>query len=392
MEKLRIIVGGFIGLYPTGGVTWDYIQYPLGLKILGHDVYYIEDTIQFPKFQKDGRNWDDAADSIAYLKSTMEKFGMGDRWAYRDIASGNCFGLPINKVKELCKTADVFINVSASTFLREEYLKIPKRILIDSDPMFTQIEYYHEKFVKENSDQYKMKFIVENHTHHFSFGENIQSKECKVPTFGFNWIATRQPVCIEYWKENSLISKPSSFTSVMNWSVRPNLVFDNQEWGQKNIEFEKFVNIPNKFPEATFEIMITGTTKEKEEEIRKGGWKVSDPLKAISSSEAYQNFIASSGAEFSVAKETYVKSNSGWFSCRSACYLAAGKPVITQDTQWSKFIPSGRGLFAFSDMQSATEAIAEVISNIEKHSKAAREIAEEYFDSNKVLTAMITRL
>ncbi|MGL6269212.1 MAG: hypothetical protein ACRC2O_14870, partial [Chitinophagaceae bacterium] len=177
-DKLRIIVGGFIGLYPTGGVTWDYLQYPLGLKLLGHDVYYIEDTIQYSRFQTENTSWEDASYSISYLKNIMERFGFRDRWAYRDIASGQCFGLSPDKITQLCNTADVFINISASTFLREEYLKIPVRVLIDSDPMFTQIEYYNERYVKDTTDEYKMKFMVENHTHHFTFGENIEKEDC----------------------------------------------------------------------------------------------------------------------------------------------------------------------------------------------------------------------
>src|SRR2546423_2138208 len=102
MLRSTIVVGGFIGLYPTGGVTWDYIQYPLGLKRLGHDVYYVEDTVQYPRFQTPGKLWNDASDSIAYLKKTMERFGLRDRWSYLDVASGNSYGLSRQKIAEIC--------------------------------------------------------------------------------------------------------------------------------------------------------------------------------------------------------------------------------------------------------------------------------------------------
>lgn len=391
MEKLRIVVGGFIGLYPTGGVTWDYIQYPLGLKILGHDVYYIEDTAQYSRFQSQGKSWDDASDSIRYLKNTMERFGFADRWAYRDVASGKCYGLSLRKLIEVCKTADVFINVSASTFLRDEYLKIPLRALIDSDPMFTQIEYHDESLVK-NTDRYKMGFIVNSHTHLFTFGENIESDDCKIPTFNLHWIPTRQPICLDYWEINQTNKKPVLFTSVMNWSVRDKLVFGGQEWGQKNTEFEKFMIVPESFPSASFEIKMTGITAEKKAKIGEHGWTVSDALTDISNEKAYKDFISSSTAEFSVAKETYVKANSGWFSGRSACYLASGKPVIAQDTKWSKFISPGPGLFAFNDIDTAIRALTEVIADTQNHSNAARSLAEEYFDSSKVLTALLGQL
>src|SRR5688572_14538651 len=189
---------------------------------MGHDVYYIEDTVQYSRFQSEGQSWDDASNSIAYLQNTMTQFGLKDRWAYRDIASGKCYGLPIEKVQEICRTADVFINVSASTFMRDDYLQIPNRVLIDSDPMFTQIEYFHELQMSEISDEYKMKFLVENHNHRFTFGENIGNADCKIPTFDFKWIPTRQPICLDYWGNYSKSVQPSRFTSVMNWSVRPN--------------------------------------------------------------------------------------------------------------------------------------------------------------------------
>lgn len=391
-DKLRIIVGGFIGLYPTGGVTWDYLQYPLGLKLLGHDVYYIEDTIQYSRFQTENTSWEDASYSISYLKDIMERFGFRDRWAYRDIASGQCFGLSPDKITQLCDTADVFINISASTFLREEYLKIPVRVLIDSDPMFTQIEYYNERYVKDITDEYKMKFIVENHTHHFTFGENIEREDCKIPTFGFKWIPTRQPVCLDFWDNKKDLPKRDIFTTVMNWSVKQDLVYDNSTWGQKNTEIEKFKKIPGLFRQADFNMMITGITDQKKKELEEFGWKISDPLKHVTDAESYRSFIYASSGEFSVAKETYVKSKSGWFSCRSACYLAAGRPVITQDTGWSGFIPSGEGLFAFDNIETAFQALIKVKGNIKKQSIAARQIAEEYFDSRKVLIKMIDQL
>jgi hypothetical protein len=392
MEKLRIVVGGFIGLYPTGGVTWDYIQYPLGLKLLGHDVYYIEDTFQFPKFQKNGRHWNDATDSIEYLKNTMEQFDMGNKWAYRDVFTGSCFGMTLKEVKEVCRTADIFINVSASTFLRDEYLQIPKRVFIDSDPMFTQIEYAYQKEHNKDGNRYRMDSLIENHNYHFSFGENIGAQDCSIPVFDFDWKKTRQPVCLELWKNKGAVYKKDVFTTVMNWSVSTELIYENKTWGQKNSELEKLVNIPAALPHLQFEMMIANIPDEKLTWFNGTGWKILNPLTCVASANAYKNFILSSAAEFSVAKETYVKSKSGWFSCRSACYLAAGKPVITQDTGWSSYLRSGDGLFAFRDEASAIDAIKEVAGNYHHHSQMAEEIASEYFDSNKVLSHLIDQL
>jgi len=396
MEKLRIIVGGYIGLYPTGGATWDYIQYPLGLKLLGHDVYYIEDTGQYPVFQKEKDAWDDASYCISYLKEVMERFGMNDRWAYRDVASGKSFGMTQEKILELCASADVFINISCSTYSRDEYMRIPIRILIDSDPMFTQMQY----LLQENSgsgvsQSWTTKQMVESHTHLFTFGENIGSADCKIPTLDHQWITTRQPIVLDLW-HNTNTNPIMGFTSIMNWSGRKKLIFEDQEWGQKDMEFEKIKDMPHRLQDLNFEVVINRPLNKESQfsliEFEKLGWKILDPQDFVNNFSDYRNFIFNSTAEFGVAKETYVKSNSGWFSCRSACYLAAGKPVITQETGWSKYIPTGNGLFAFKDIESAEEAIKKVNSDIKQQSIKAQEIANEYFDSTKVLTDLLENL
>ena len=396
MEKLRIIVGGYLGLYPTGGATWDYIQYPLGLKMLGHDVYYIEDTGQYPVFQKEKDAWDDASYCIGYLKDLMENFGMKDKWAYRDIASGKSYGMSEAKIIDLCKSADVFINISYSTYPRDEYMKIGTRILIDSDPMFTQMQY----LLQENSGSgvsqtWTTKQMVQSHTHLFTFGENIGADDCKIPVLDNIWIPTRQPIVLDFWKQKNNIAS-MGFTSIMNWSGRSQLTFENEGWGQKDVEFEKFKEVPLRLQDVNFEIVINKPLNKESQfnikEFENLGWKILDPQEFVNNFSDYRNFIFNSTAEFAVAKETYVKSNSGWFSCRSACYLAAGKPVITQETQWSKYIPSGNGLFAFTDVESAIEAIGKVKLDIKQQSIKAREIAHDYFDSNVVLNKMLEQL
>jgi hypothetical protein len=395
MNKLRIIIGGYIGLYPTGGAAWDYVQYPLGLLLLGHDVYYIEDTRQFPVYQKEGKAWNDASDCINHLKNVMERFGLGDRWAYRDVASGECFGMSLAKVQEVARTADVFINISCSTFIRDEYLSIPKRILLDSDPMFTQVQCALETVGAYEEQELSTVDMVAAHSHHFTFGENIGAPDCHIPQMDFRWRPTRQPVCMQLWK-NVQENNRRGFTSIMNWSGRKKLIYENEEWGQKDVEFEKFKRVPDLLPAVKFEVVVNRPLNKEssfsQDELERLGWSILQPSAVVGSDVDYKNFILQSTAEFGVAKETYVKSNSGWFSCRSACYLAAGKPVVAQDTQWSRYIPSGEGLFAFTDVSSAVDSIREAAGNLKFHAAKAKEIAHEYFDSSKVLTKMLQEL
>jgi hypothetical protein len=391
-KNLRVIVGGYLGLLPAGGVTWDYIQYPAGFAELGCDVYYIEDTRLWPVFQSRGADPGDCSPNIAHLSAVMSAFGLADRWSYRDEASGRCFGLSSSKVREICRSADLFVNVSCSTFMREEYLQIPARILIDSDPMFTQVQYVtHSSFTPGKTG---MRSMVDAHTHHFTFGENVHHPDCRMPHCGLSWQPTRQPICLSHWEPKGLPANGSgAYTTVMNWSAAPPLEFEGQQWGQKNVEFMHLLSLPGKVPDITLAVAVGQTTGPAfpAQEARRHGWEVLDPSIRLPDWNSYRRFIEDSAGEFSVAKETYVKANTGWFSCRSACYLAAGRPVVTQDTGWSRYLPHDCGLLGFRHHEQAVEALLQVHAEPQRHARRARQIAEEFFDSKRVLADLLQR-
>jgi hypothetical protein len=324
----------------------------------------------------------------------MRFFGLNDRWAYRDEASGNCFGLSEEKIKKVCASADVFVNISCSTYMRDEYISIPARVIIDSDPMFTQIQYLSQQMFTPGKPQ--LKDLVDAHNYHFTFGENIGGKDCKVPTCGLRWLPTRQPIALKYWDFKSGGKSSGSFTTIMNWAAGNLLFFDGEEWGQKDLEFERFLRIPSEYTKAKFSIVVnqTGGTKQNfaASGIKAFGWKVLNPDEHAGDWMQYQNYINNAFGEFSVAKHTYVKAKTGWFSCRSACFLAAGRPVVTQDTGWSSFIPSGGGVFAFQNVEMAISAFEQIISDYKKQCCLAREQAELYFDSNIVLSQLLSQL
>ena len=264
----------------------------------------------------------------------MDTFGLNDKWAYRDVASGNCYGMSESRVVDICRTADVFINISCSTYMRDDYLRIPKRILIDSDPMFTQIQHALRLESETISTNWSTRQMFEIHNYLFTFGENIGKDSCRIPTFDYRWLCTRQPVCLNLWMHNGTKSG-RSFTSVMNWSERTKIEYNAELWGQKDVEFAKIKDLPKYLPHSSFDIVLNNPPNTGngliESELNTLGWRIHDPEATVKNHTDYRVFILQSMAEFSVAKETYVKSNSGWFSCRSACYLAAGKPVITQE-------------------------------------------------------------
>jgi hypothetical protein len=393
MRPLRIVVGGYIGLLPAAGVTWDYIQYPAGFAALGHDVFYVEDTRLWPIYQPEGSDWGDCSATVAHLASVMAAFGLADRWAYRDEASGRCFGLSEERLRDVCRSADVFVNLSCSTFMRDEYRAIPARALIDTDPMFTQVQYVSQQMFTPGTPG--LRDLVEAHTHHFTFGESAGRPECRMPDCGIAWRPTRQPVLLDRWRAVEPV-RDGSWTTVMNWTAGKTLDYAGTTWGQKDVEFHRFFALPSTVPEIPLAVAVGQTggagAPFPADAARAAGWGVLDPAACAPDCEGYQDFIAGSRGEFSIAKETYVKARTGWFSCRSACYLAAGRPVVTQDTGWPAHLPAGRGLFAFDMLEAAADALRTIETDPAAHSRAAREVAEEFFDSRRVLGALLREM
>ncbi len=390
-KPFTIIVGGFLGFFHSGGAVWDYIQYPLGLHLMGYDVYYIEDTRLYPIYCTD---WQDSSATIVRLKTIMEYFGLQDRWIYRDELTNSFYGRPVSEYDEICKRADIFINISCANVMREEYYRIPVRILIDTDPMFTQIQMVTaQSFTSEESSLGRLASL---HNYHFTFGENINSNDCLIPVTSCTWKITRQPVCLNFWSNNFDVAKKAAFTTLMNWKSGKPLTYNGMTWGQKDVTFPVILKIPESIPVENFKVAINemqgGQLDPEMKPLKEAKWNVISSQEASRDHKVYQSFIYQSKAEISVAKETYVKANTGWFSCRSACYLAAGRPVITQDTGWSSFYPVGRGLFPFKDQKEAIEAVCEVSANWKIHSLAAREIAEAYFDYSVILTKMLNSI
>ena len=401
---MRIIVTGLVGQYAFGGVAWDYLQFVEGFRQLGHDVFYLEDTEMWPYDPIENTVSDDCSYNVKYLGEVMDRFGLGDRWIYRNAPDGTYHGRAETEVKEICATADVFLNVSGCGWLRPEYLRIPKKIFLDSDPMFTQVALVSGK--QDVIDR------IRAHNFHFTFAENINARDCRVPAAGFHWIPTRQPIVLDWWQsvEGRAPSRPSEvssgldgarpsklprdvFTTVMNWVSYKGCEYNGETWGQKDVEFMKFIDLPQKTAQK-FEIaMGMGPgLKRPTELLQQKGWQIIEPAEHLPDPWKYRDYLRGSKGEWSVAKEGYVKSRSGWFSCRSACYLALGRPCALQDTGWSKVYPTGNGLFAFKTLEEAIAGIDTINADYAKHSAAARALAEREFDARKVLGAMLERI
>lgn len=379
---MRIIVTGLIGQYAFGGVIWDYIQYVLGFRALGHDVWYLEDT---GAWAYDPVRMEPSADcsiNVARLGAIMEEFQMGDRWIYRNGADGKTHGVTdLVEVDKILGSADVLANVSGACWLRPETARIPLKLFLDGDPMFTQISLVANPGSEHTAH-------VAAHERHYSFGLNIGQPGCRVPTSGITWRPTVQPVALDHWTPVGNAS--GAWTTVMNWASYPPKEFEGEQYGQKDVEFARFMNLPEHSNERFVLAMGKGVgSKRPTDLLESKGWTILEPDIHIPDHQAYQQFLNSSKGEWSIAKHGYVHSRSGWFSCRSACYLAAGKPVVVQDTAWSTHLPVGAGVIAFTTLEEALAGIAAVSADYDRHSKAARAYAEKYFSADRVCAALL---
>ena len=376
----RILVLHLAGQYPLGGIGWQAIHYLVGLARLGHDVYYVEDSASPPYDPRVKSVVEDCGYGVEFLGRTMDRLGLGDRWAYRDIVHDRCYGLPRARVDRLYREADALVNVCGASQLREEHLRCPIRIYVQTDPVHDQI------LVAEKNT--RSLDILAAHTHHFTYGENLGHPDCPVPLQVFNWRPTRPPVVLDLW-EARVDSAAERFTTIGTWeNVSKDIRFGGTTYyWSKHVNFLRFANLPS----LTFqplELALENLDPETARLLSKKGWRLADAFEKCRDTVAYQEHIYASRGEFTVAKDLYVRTCSGWFSDRSACYLAAGKPVVTQETGFSKFVPTGRGLFAFSTPEEAAAAIEEINRDYADHCRAARDIAAGYFGSDQVLAEL----
>jgi len=382
-SQKTIVIAGYIVCGPIGGLVWHHLQYVLGLHRMGHDVLFVEDSQDYPNCYQPltYELTTDPAYGLNFLNTIFRQYGLANNWAYFDYHTNTWHGKTEQEVKKIIDSAELYINLSGVDPLRDIFQKIPARIFIDTDPAFTQIRHLTEA---------KALDIAQRHNRFFSFGENFGDEDCLIPDDGFHWLPTRQPVVTSTWHTAPLVNGSSRWTTVMQWDSYKVREFNGVPFGMKSASFDDFIHLPQKIKD-TIELAIGSTTAPREKLIREG-WQIADPLSISLTPQSYQSYILQSKGEWSIAKHGYVYSNSGWFSERSCGYLASGKPVIVQDTGFSDFLPVGKGLQCFRNMEEAEQAFNLVNENYSDHCKAAREIAGEYFDSKKVLSSLIERL
>jgi hypothetical protein len=380
----RVVVLGIVGWTPFAGVAWQALHYLEGLRRVGCDVVYVEDTGAWPYDPERNEPTDDPRFTVRYIDAVMRWAGFGDAWAYVG-PDRNAHGPRADALDRLWSSADALVNVTGATVLRDEHLRVPVRIYLETDPVLAQIE------VAQGRD-FTISALAA-HTHHFSFGENLGTDACPVPVERFRPRATRQPIVVDWWTTDRVETVPQSdrpFTTVSSWRQTGKDIEWNGEtylWS-KHLQFMEFVDLPQHTPQP-LELALACDDQDVLEMLRRCGWRVVDALPLSTAILPYRDYIRASRGEFTVAKDQYVRTNSGWFSDRSASYLAAGKPVITQDTGFARIIPTGEGLFAFTTLEEIVAALDSVASDYELHASAARAIAEEFFAAERVVTELL---
>jgi hypothetical protein len=385
MKSKRIVVMGFMGSMPIAGVIWQHIHYIVGLQQLGHDVYYIEDSARLPYNPETCQVNNDFSYTARILGRLAREFNFKNRWGFcaRYLKGNPTAGLVLRRIRELYRHADAIFNICGAQEFNDDLLGSDCLIYIESDPGVEQIKI-------DKGERSTIEYL-RRHRALFTFGENVGTKKFPVPTHGFKWSPTRQPVVLDFWETNRPPSRAALFTSVANWSTSglKDITWrgDKYLWS-KSREFLRFVAAPKKAGER-FELATSIKDRQTREKFEGNEWLLRSPLDLSIDYRLYRDYIQRSKGEFTVAKDQYVRLNTAWFSDRSACYLAAGRPVITQETGFTKLYDGDAGLFAFKSLREIVDAVKMINADYLKHSRAARHIAREIFDAKKVLGSLL---
>lgn len=381
----QIIVWGLMANSPFGGMIWQAYHYLVPLRKLGFDVWYVEDTDEYSydpvTFMP---TWEPQA-NVRLLAKFMDNIGLSERWIVRKPNCTECYGhASYDDLLRLYGQAEAAINLCGAQEPRDAHESVRCRVYVETDPVRNQV-------AVANGDA-KCIEILRHFDHLFTYGENLGDEDCLVPIEEFEWKKTRPPVYLDWWSTDAPPPPGAAMSSIANWKHHgKDVVWQGEAWRwSKHHEFLKFMDLPRYAP-LPMELAVGSIDDEDRSQLNIHGWRTR-PSDELQCPDAYRGFIQSSLGEFTVAKEQYIKPRSGWFSDRSVCYLAAGRPVVTQDTGFGKRIPTGRGLFAYSNLEQAVAALEVIVDDYSGNMQAAREIAREYFNADSIVADMLRQI
>jgi len=392
---MRIIVTGYIIRRPVGGLAWHYLHYVIGLAQMGHEVYYVEESEDWPScFNPDNaasRAKEEAGNirqpferlstnpdyGLRFISSIFNRIGLSRHWAYYDAHTNKWHGPTSDRILNIFRNSDILLNISHSVPVRPWLAEIPSRVLVDTDPVFGQIRHIHIPAWLDRALQ---------HNVFATFGENYGNEKCQTPIDGLPWKRTRQPLVISLWPPQKQPNE-LKFTTVMSWKSYDPAKDRGKVYGLKSDSFSPYIDLPAKTGRR-LELALD-SSRNLWQMLADRNWDLLNALEVTRDPWSYQQYIQESAAEFSVAKQAYAMTRSGWFSERSAAYLASGRPVLTQETGFSDWLITDEGVIAFNDPEEAASGIEQISKNYKQHSEAARYIAETYFNHELVLSDLL---
>lgn len=380
----RVVLGSYFVRYPLGGMMSWILQYLVGLHRLGHEVCFVEKA-NYPDACYDPRRrimTDDPTAGIAALETSFVRAGLDHPWCFVDFA-GNYHGLDRPRVEQAFRDADVFFDMGTHGAWAEEAVASGLRVLVDGEPGFTQIKMARRLAAGETLPDYD---------HYCTCGGNIATGTSTAPTAGKRWRHLHTPVVTDLFRKAAATAPPddAAFTTVMNWQAHALIEFEGREYGQKDREFWKFAELPG-LTASRLELAVSGKNVPWPS-LERLGWELRNAKEVTLSVSSFEQYIAASRGELSVCKQVFVALRTGWFSDRSAAYLASGRPVILQDTGFSQLLPCGEGLFAVDDAGEAVAALEEVHGDWPRQSQLALNLAREHLESERVLAALLEDL
>jgi hypothetical protein len=385
LSPKKIVLLGMMSQMPVAGHVWLVVQYLEGFRRLGYDPFYVEAHGCTPRELMRSREEDGWAHAAAFIDGVMRRFGFGDRWAYHEVhGRGRCFGLDRGRLQELYREAALLVNLHGGTVPLPEHSATGRLVYLGTDPVFVEVR------LQEGAAD--VVALLAPHCAFFTWGLNYGNPDCKVPSSErFRFRPTPPPVVADFWESGGPDAR-RTFTTVGNWRQRHDVRFRGEvyHWS-KHHEFLKVLDLPRRSGQD-FELALGRYEESDRELLEAHGWQVRQALDFSPDLDAYRNYLQGSRGEFTVAKDQNVRLRSGWFSERSAQYLAAGRPVITQETGFSNVLPAGRGLLAFSTLEEAVEAVGAVNADYECHCRAAAALARECFNYDVVLRRLLAEV
>ncbi len=377
-RKGRIVVLHLAIRYPFAGVVWQLLHHLIALRELGLEVYYIEDHGAYVYDAIGATLTPDSTRNLKLVGGVLDRFGFAGRWAFLDPITKDYVGMPKDKCLKLIRESEAVLNLCGASEPREEHFASPMMIYLETDPGLFQVQI-------ERRDPFAM-MIASAHKLFFTYAYNIGQPDCPIPQAGITWHPTRPPVLLDEWHPGVGPAQPAALTTVGTWhnNGKDLDVAGTTYYWSKHVNFEKVLDVARRAAQP-IELSTDISSGPDYDRAIAGGFTFRPVVPMSLDIDDYRKYISSSRGEFTVSKDLYVRTHSGWFSDRTVCYLAAGRPVVTQFTGFEKFVPAGAGLLGFDDAESAVDAIRAINADYPRHAKAAREIAAEYFDARRLL-------